>query len=279
MPVHLGVPDAAYVQPLLYGAVPTFQVLTDIPANLARVFRERIPPFHEAGCAFLSPIDYARHGGDYRVLPGVCAASSTRSGTIELFVKGDVRSIRSVAVDVRYTSEIVLSKIILAEKFSGLPGERHEVQFIPMMAELDAMLGKADAALVVHPHPRSNSVSAFFSLDLVEEWNDLTDLPYVHGIWVGREENERETFLPQVGLIATNGVQHISEIAAQLAQSRKVSPEDANEYLSAFSYTLGIAEEESLTEFIRYAYYHGVLPDAPDLNYFDLASPSTPSLN
>ncbi|MEX0735838.1 MAG: MqnA/MqnD/SBP family protein [Bacteroidota bacterium] len=279
MPVHLGVPDAAYVQPLLYEAVPSFQVLTDIPANLARVFRERIPPFHEAGCAFLSPIDYARHGGDYRVLPGVCVASSTRSGTIELFVKGDVRSIRSVAVDVRYTSEIVLTKIILAEKFSGLPGERHEVQFIPMMAELDAMLGNADAALVVHPHPRPKPVSAFFSLDLVEEWNDLTDLPYVHGIWVGREENEQEAFLSQVRLMATNGVQHLGEIAAQLAQRRKVSPENAHVYLSAFSYTLGTAEEESLTEFIRYAYYHGVLPDAPDLNFFDLTFPSGRSLS
>jgi predicted solute-binding protein len=279
MPVHLGVPDAAYVQPLLYGAIPSFQVLTDIPANLARLFRERIPPFHEAGCAFLSPIDYARHGGDYRVLPGVCAASSIRSGTIELFVKQGVGSIRTVAVDVHYTSEIVLTKIILAEKFSGLPGERHEVQFIPMMAELDAMLRKADAALVVYPHPRPQPASAYFSLDLVEEWNDLTDLPYVHGMWVGREENEREAFLSQIGLMAMNGVHHINEIAAQLAQHRQVSPEEAKAYLSTFSYTLGTAEEESLTEFIRYAYYHGVLPDAPDLNYFELDSSSAPSLN
>ena len=279
MPVHLGVPDAAYVQPLLYGATPTFQVQADVPANLARVFRERIPPFHEAGCALLSPIDYARHGGDYRILPGVCVASSARSGTIELFVKQDVRAIRTVAVDVRYTSEIVLSKIILAEKYSGLPGERHEVQFVPMMAELDAMLGKADAALVVSPHLRAKTSSPLFSLDLVEEWSDLTDLPYVHGMWVGREESERGLFLPQIVSLSRNGVRHFADIAGQLARKYPVSPEEATEYLSTFSYALGKEEEESLTEFIQHAYFHGVLPDAPDLNFFDLASHSTPSLN
>ena len=279
MPVHLGVPDAAYVQPLLYGATPAFQVQTDVPANLARVVRERIPPFHEAGCALLSPIDYARHGGDYRILPGVCVASSTRSGTIELFVKQDVRTIRTVAVDVRYTSEIVLSKIILAEKYSGLPGERLEVQFVPMMAELDAMLGKADAALVVNPHPRSKTSPPLFSLDLVEGWNDLTNLPYVHGMWVGREESERELFLPQVASLSRDGVQHLADIAGQLARKYSLSPQEATEYLSPFTYTLGKEEEESLTEFIRYAYYHGILPDAADLNFFDLTFPSTPSLN
>lgn len=279
MPVHLGVPDAAYVRPLLYGATPTFQVQTDVPANLARVFRERIPPFHEAGCALLSPIDYARHGGDYRVLPGVCVASSTRSGTIELFVKQDVRAIQTVAVDVRYTSEIVLSKIILAEKYSGLPGERHEVQFVPMRAELDAMLGKADAALVVNPHPRFKTSSPLFSLDLVEEWSDLTDLPYVHGMWVGREESERGLLLPQLASLSRNGVRHFADIAGQLARKYPVSPEEVTEYLTTFSYTLGKQEEESLAEFIQYAYFHGVLPDAPDLNFFDLTSHSTPSLN
>ncbi|HLD30238.1 MAG TPA: MqnA/MqnD/SBP family protein, partial [bacterium] len=115
--------------------------------------------------------------------------------------------------------------------------------------------------------------------DLVEEWNDLTNLPYVHGMWVGREESERELFLPQVASLSRDGVQHLADIAGQLARKYSLSPQEATEYLSSFTYTLGKEEEESLTEFIRYAYYHGILPDAPDLNFFDLASPSAQTLN
>jgi hypothetical protein len=34
-----------------------------------------------------------------------------------------------------------------------------------------------------------------------------------------------------------------------------------------------------MTEFMKYAYYHGILPDVPDLNYFDIEPPQLPSLN
>lgn len=278
MPVHLGVPDAAYVQPLLTGLGPEFQILTDVPANLARVFRERIPPFHEAGCAFLSPIDYARHGGDYRILPGVCVSSSTPSGTITLFVKQDVRSIRTVAVDVRYTSEIVLAKIIIAERYPGLPGEE-EIQIVPMMADHETMLRKTDAALVVTPRPVQTAASSLFSLDLVEEWKELTELPYVHGMWVGREEIEQKPFLTELVQMSPKELRPTNELTGPLVQDSGVSPEEVVKYLSHFSYTMGEQEEAGLTEFIRFAYYHGILPDAPELNFFDLTSPSAPSLN
>ncbi len=276
MPFPLGVPEAAYLQPLLLQLPTEVQLYPDAPAQLARKFRDRIPPFDEAGCAFLSPLDYARQGGNYRMLPGSAVSSSSANGTIRLYIKSGTSNISTVAVDVRYTTEIILARIILLEKFPNLASREGSIQFIPMMADPDAMLAKADAALSVNPTPLSHNYDVF-ALDLVEEWSDLTELPYVHGFWVGRDESEDDPFLARLRSAFYVDETRRENAATRIAQLYPISHTDAQKYLAAFSYSFGKEQEESLSEFIHYAFYHGVIPDAPEINFFE--DPSAPSLN
>ena len=151
----LGVPEASYLRPLLYGLrdpSASLELLVDIPSQLAVKLQQRIGSLR---CAFLSPIDYARHGGDYLIVPGVGVSSSSRSDTIQLFINPDVRNVRTLAVDIRVTSEIILAKIILAEKFPNEESSKDAFQIIPMFAPRYEMLKKADAALVVNFHPEA----------------------------------------------------------------------------------------------------------------------------
>jgi predicted solute-binding protein len=277
MKSRLAASDALYIKPLMFGLDRTespFDLVIDIPAKNALKLSQRS---EEIRSAFLSPIDYARHGAEYCIVPGVCVASSQPTNTIQLALKSELHTINSVAIDVRFTSEIILAKIILEEKYRTDPS-RANLQFIPMMPNVDAMLLKADAALLVNESPDTIKTSGCFTLDLVEEWNDLTDLPYVHGFWVGREDEM--TGLEAEALISAkkNGVLQQSQVIQQAALKRNSSVEEMTQYLSAFSYDLGEREEESIEEFIRYAYYHTVLGDVPDIRYFDLES-DTPSRN
>jgi predicted solute-binding protein len=274
MPFRLGVPEAAYLQPLLLQLPSEVQLHTDAPAQLALKFRDRIPPLDEAGCAFLSPLDYARHGADYRILPGSAVSSSAPNGSIRLYVKSGLSNISSVAVDVRFTSEIILARIILMEKFPNLASREGNIQFIPMMAGLHGMLAKADAALIVNPTPLSHR-SDIFALDLVEEWNDLTELPYVYGFWVGRDESEEDPILGRLrSAFSVDDIRRKSA-AARIAQRYSISHSDAEDYLAAFSYLFGKEQKESLSEFIHYAFYHGVIPDVPEINFFEDSSASS----
>lgn len=193
--------EALYLKPLLYGLERNdspFHRVVDIPAliamNMSKPARvqgtsagKRIK-LEGAGCAFLSPIDYARHGAEYCIVPTVAVSSSRPTGAIELYVNSDVYDIETMAVDIRVTSEIILAKIILMEKYPNSEQEEANVQIVPMMPNLDAMLSKADAALLVNVAPIAERKHDGFKLDLVEEWYDLTDLPYVHGFWVGRQD-------------------------------------------------------------------------------------------
>ncbi len=148
----------------------------------------------------------------------------------------------------------------------------NKLQFIPMMPDIDAMLEKADAALVVNEIPNSYNDSGAFTLDLVEEWNDLTDLPYVHGFWVGREEEMTEIEAKALLTAKGNGVNLQMHIAQETARERNLPLGEMTQYLSSFSYDLGEREEESLAEFIQYAYYHTVIGDVPEIRFFDIES-------
>jgi predicted solute-binding protein len=275
----LGVPDASYVRPLLYGLPGEqsgFELLVDFPSQLALKLQQRTEYLR---CAFLSPIDYARHGGDYLIVPGAGVSSSVSTGTIQLFVNKNVRNIDTLAVDIRVTSEIILAKIILAERYPNLSAGHATMKYLPMLGSRREMLQKADAALVVNFHPVAAPAGDDFALDLVEEWSDMTGLPYIHGIWVGHDEPEAERAAGVAVRAMERGMEHLGDLADDLSASHAIPRSAAKQYLAGFSYGLGEQEQESLTEFIRFAFFYGILPDAPELNFFALDAPADPRVN
>jgi predicted solute-binding protein len=277
MKSRLAASDALYLKPLLFGLDRTdspFELITDIAANNAVKLNERSGGIRNA---FLSPIDYARHGGEYRIVPNICVASSNQTNTIQLVLKSNLHNIESVAIDVRFTSEIILAKIILSEKYRNQP-TRSRLQFIPMRPDIDAMLAKADAALIVQDTPQMISRTGTFTLDLVEEWNDLTGLPYIHGFWVGREEELSKLEAQALFTAKSEGILLKSQIAQSVAQQQNLSVNELIHYVSSFSYDFCEQEEESVAEFIQYAYFHGIIGDVPEILFFDLET-SDPSQN
>lgn len=243
MKSRLAVSDALYLQPLLYGLNKPdapFELHTDIPARNALKLHERSENIQNA---FISPLDYARHGGEYCILPNICAASSVPTGTIQLQLKSDLRNIERVAVDVRYTSEIILAKILLLEKFRNEPASSAALQFLPMMPDVDIMLAKADAALVVNAHPSWQTQNEYFTLDLVEEWYDMTELPYVHGVWVGREGELLDYEAAALFKAKEEGTRLQQKIADASAQKYQCTIEASRKYFEAFTYDFGRQEE------------------------------------
>jgi chorismate dehydratase len=275
----IGVSEATYLRPLLYGLSNSEDYLdlrVDIPAQLPIELQKRTGNLR---CAFLSPIDYARRGGDYCIVPGVGVSSVNRSNTIQLFINPDVHDIEKIAVDIRVTSEIILAKIILAEKFPNRESSKKTLQFLPMLPNRDEMLHKADAALIVNLHPIEEVEEVPFALDLVEEWYDMTGLPYVHGCWIGHDEEDLGGVIRELLRAKDRGVAHLGQIADVLAAEKNLSRQFVSQYLSTFSFDFGELEQESMTEFMKYAYFHGILPDVPDLSFFEVGPLPLPSIN
>ncbi len=249
-----------YVAPVTYGWLPEtspFEVMNDLSAVNALKLRS-----DEISCALITPIDYGRESSDYVIVPDVAVSSRGDSGAIRLFFKSGLQQINTVAVNIGSTSEIVLTRIILAERYDTEP------KFLPMMPDMDAMFKKADAALLV-----GNDVLAVQDhpefIDLVDEWEDLTELPYTHGFWGFKPGALTMEEMQHIRFARDEGIKNISTIANKAALGKKQAQAELEEYLKQFSYILDEEVSDSISEFFRYAFFYRVIEDIPDIRIFN----------
>jgi len=235
-----------------------FEVVLDTPASLAQRLEHR-----GLGGALLSPIDYARNASEYLIVPGSAVSSQSGNESIVIVFRQGVKAVRTLAVQPVSASDIILAKILLAERFDIEP------RIMPLAGSLDAMLDRADAALLAGDAAIGSGLQRPEALDLVEEWIAATDLPYVHGFWCAREKtltDAERTVLGGLGSCADGA----------FPDPERPSPFDL------FSYDFPENVQEGIREFLRYAYYHGILPDVPDLRFFgtdDKDEPGTPDMS
>jgi chorismate dehydratase len=264
-----GIPRYLYTKPLTYGLEHGAQkanLLADLSSQNALRLKSR-----ELDTALLSPIDYARNSDEYLIVPNICVSSTGNRSTLLHFREG-LRSISTIAADIGLTSEFVLAKIILTEKYDTNP------QFIPMAADVTTMLAKADAALFVGGPALFSSLDTQCTIDLAEEWGDLTDLPYVHAIWLSRRESLSPSKLYLLRESCEEGLRHLSDIALDASKEEQCTPEECESYLASFNFKLDEETVESISEFYRYAFYHGVLGDVPEIKFYPAAlEPDIPS--
>ena len=106
------------------------------------------------------------------------------------------------------------------------------------------------------------------TLDLVDEWTDITDLPFIHLLCAARKEKYKKEIGSLLLSSQEKGVASLPAIAAQ--QSKELSlPVDAMEQqLERYAYGFDDEAREALGEFFRYAFYLGILPDVPEIEVF-----------
>jgi chorismate dehydratase len=259
---RLGLNSELYCSPIFFGLSDSdeFECTGDVVAKNAIKMRG-----HDLEAAFLSPIDYGRESSDYCIIPNVAAASRTPTNSIALHFKKGLHTVNTIAVHPTSTSEIVLASILLSERFDVRP------KIVPAVGSFDQMLRSADAVLLVGNDALAQAQGHQTKLDLVEEWIDMTDLPYVHGFWCVRETEFTKDDVAVIQLACESGIKSLEEIVhAEAAKHSRYPPEILKQYLEAFSFKFTDEEQESVTEFLRYAYYHGILPDVADLHFYPM---------
>ena len=124
-----------------------------------------------------------------QILPGCTIASKGRVRSLLLVRRAaqPLTALRSVAADTASRTTVTYARILFHKW--GNPA----VPFIPMSADLDAMLQRADAAILIGDpallalEERANRFERTHEElvyhDLAEEWHSLTSLPFVSAVW------------------------------------------------------------------------------------------------
>lgn len=258
---HLGIPPHLYCHPLVHGlSSDVYHLSIDGASQNAIKMRE-----HELDGALLTPIDYARESSEYRSIPDIAVSSRSPNNTIIIAFNKGMRTIRTLAVHPTSTSEVVLASIIMSEQFDMRP------KILPMMSTFDEMLQSADAALLVGDDALEQGWGHPNKLDLVEEWMDMTELPYIHALWCVRGSGFTRGDVTELQRARQQGIESLEAIAhTEVTRFSQNTVHELHEYLKSLSFTFTEEEQQGLTEFLRYAYYHGALPDVPDLNFYSV---------
>jgi len=206
----------------------------------------------DAEIGIVPAIEMARQKLDYFPGAGIACHGPVRS--ILLISKIPFRQIRTLATDSGSRTSVMLSRIILAEKF-GLAGNSGP-RLISMPADLTTMLGEADAALLIGDAALRVDPEKlpFETLDLGGEWVSMTGLPMVFAVWAGRKEAVRPNFTAAFQHSCRYGLAHIDEIVRAESVARNFPEPLVRDYLtSRIVFELGARDYAGLEAFLERA--------------------------
>src|ERR1035438_936732 len=147
------------------------------------------------------------------------------------------------------------------------------VPFLPALADLDSMLLRADAAILIGDpallalEERSNRVERtgeeLIYHDLAHEWHTLTGLPYVSAVWGAAhgsllDERVEKDFIQS----RIHGLQNIDALVAEWSGRIAIPEQTIRAYLTTnIHYVLDEECLEAMKVFFRMAAQAGALPE------------------
>jgi len=252
--VRLGAVGYLNARPLVYGleALAEFDVRYDLPSECARLLHA-----HETDLGLIPSIEYLRGSGPYTLVPGPAITSKGPVASVAIYTRRDPRDIRSIAMDSSSRTSVALATILLRREFGAAP------RAVSMAPDLEAMLGAADAALIIgdvalfldpNQSAISNQQSAISKLDLGELWTRSTGLPFVYAFWAGWPDAVTPEQAERLQQARDEGVAHAADVARAYYPGDPARQDVARRYLrDNIRYVLGPEEIEGLQTFYRYA--------------------------
>jgi chorismate dehydratase len=261
--VPVSIIDALEFQPLIYGLKGNLidhnlKLMQSTPNNSAKRLREG-----EVELALIPSLEYARKKEIWNIIPDICISCSGVIKNRQLFFKKGLKDIKTVAVDSNAEMSWILLKILMKEKFMMNP------EFVKMDPDIDKMFSRAEAALLVGDNalryiPRYKS-----RLDLNEEWEDLTGLPFVYAFWAGREFTIHDKDVSTIINSFELGKRNIEKISKEYAKSHSEEWPVYHDILTKNTqYIFSDSEQDGLSEYFNYAFFFGFIEYLPDLKFF-----------
>jgi chorismate dehydratase len=225
-------------------------------------------------------------------LPGMAVASKNEVRSILIISKVPIEQARSFALDTNSRSSVGLVRVLCQRHWKIAP------EFIDAAPDADAMLGRADAALIIgdpalrlrlkvdaleakvpqdadcccggKDEPLVKDVQTLFVYDVAQQWREMTGLACVLAIWVAR----RGTVTPEIAAdfqaSRAYGLAHIGEIAEGAALKLDLPPRALEEYLTKnIDFSLDEENLAGLNLYYEECARAGLIPRARPLEFLD----------
>jgi chorismate dehydratase len=241
VPVHAG---------LLEATPPDVVLVRDVPSRLNRALADGT--IDAAPC---SSIEYARHAGEYLILPGHAIGSHgpVRSILLETTVTPEALGGHVVAVPDASATSVVLLRALLELRL----GVRPRLEWFDQGRAEDPIDRGAAAALRIGDVAlRRTAPAGRHVIDLGAEWTAWTGLPFVFAVWQVRRDAGAATARRLAELLRASRAwyaHHAVRLAYSHGPRYGLEPGRLLEYWNSLRFELDDAMMDGLLRFYRYA--------------------------
>jgi chorismate dehydratase len=201
-------------------------------------------------------IELARIPG-LTVLPGLAIAATHEVRSVLLVSKVPIGEIASVALDENSRTSAALVRMILADRYGLAPA------FRPAHADIDEMLARADAALIIGDPALAVEREKYVVLDLAGEWLEMTGLPFVFAVWAARDSVATADLVGPFTESLDTGFAELDAIVAETAAESGLPAAILRDYFTRnLRYRMGPAEQAGLAEFLHRAEARGLTTES-----------------
>ncbi len=209
----------------------------------------------------LIPVIEAQRIPDVVFVSDACVASHKKVRSVVLVTKGrELKDVHSIALDTSSRTSAALVQIIFQE-FIG-----HNPDCKPAAPDLNFMLEKSDAALMIGDPAMTFPCDSLLVFDLAETWRKYTGLGFVFALWASRENAIDIAKQIDLGGARDEGLNAAEEIIAEYSDSLGLSLESLREYVyENISFKLDDELREGLELYFRLAHKHGLIENLKQL--------------
>ncbi|MDP6869711.1 MAG: menaquinone biosynthesis protein [Candidatus Poseidoniaceae archaeon] len=169
-------------EPLYYGLNSQWRILSAPPSWLTGHLLRR-----DCIIAPIPAADYAKYSDELVLVPNLSISSKGEVGSVLLFSKHNLNDVKTIALPSDSATSVKLLKYLLNSR-----GIRPE--YIEMGPDLDAMLAKCDACLLIGDRALNASTNYpdIVKLDLGSEWKENSGYPMVFGVFAARSDTDKK---------------------------------------------------------------------------------------
>ena len=216
----------------------------------------------EIEVAIISPADYARHSSELSIFPSVICASQSASKMALLFFKDNLTDLHNIAANNADSNYRNLAELVLKEFYEI------DVNWTELgdTTSLESIFRHSNACFLEGQLAMKFAALTDRYIDIVEEWGDKTEQPFIHKIVVKHRESDLPDMESWLIRSLELGWRNVSNIAKKLAEP----PIDWSFYFDLLNSNLYFRADEAiwdaLRQYFQYLFFHGHLNEIPEIH-------------
>ena len=198
------------------------------------------------------------------LIPDISISAEGAVKSVRLFSRVPLTEIRTVALDTSSLTSSALVQILLNESYGIRP------EYVHHAPELDAMLDRYDAGLIIGDLKLFDLRPDTIVYDLGQGWKDLTGLPFVYAGWLARDDRVSTQMADALTAARDWGISNLEALALKWSGSMSLPLDRCRDYLiNVMDYHLGQPQIRALHLFQQKCVEHNLISALHPLPIFN----------